>query len=48
MAHEEVQRRATPDGAVILCLDCLARRLGRPLLETDFQLAPAALCAKAG
>jgi hypothetical protein len=32
----------------ILCLRCLSRRLGRPLVETDFRLASAALFTKAG
>jgi hypothetical protein len=38
--HDAVWREAVPDGEGQLCLDCLERRLGRPLTRADFVRTP--------
>ena len=37
---------ATPDGARVLCLDCLEIRLGRPVTAADFVLTPPEIFAR--
>jgi hypothetical protein len=46
LVRDEIWQEATPDSARILCLECLSRRLGRSLLESDFALSAAALRAR--
>src|SRR5262245_28357204 len=37
---DDLWRQVTPDNARFLCLDCLERRLGRPLAANDFVATP--------
>jgi hypothetical protein len=40
LACDDVWREAVPGGEGQLCLDCLERRLGRPLVRGDFVRTP--------
>jgi hypothetical protein len=40
LARDEVWRQAVPGRQGQLCLDCLERRLGRPLVRGDFERTP--------
>jgi hypothetical protein len=40
MVHDHIWEAATPDPNGMLCIGCLAERLGRPLTRQDFTDAP--------
>jgi hypothetical protein len=40
LVHDAVRLAAAPDGEGQLCLDCLERHAGRPLVRADFVRTP--------
>jgi hypothetical protein len=40
LVHDALWLRAVPGGRGMLCLDCLEKRLGRPLTRADFERTP--------
>lgn len=40
MIHDDLWLKAVPDVDGQLCLDCLSKRLGRPLKDEDFAITP--------
>jgi hypothetical protein len=44
LVRDSLWRQAAPDApGAVLCLSCIARQLGRPLVAKDFTASPASL-----